>query len=231
MATRKKKESGAGKPAATKQLSFDFDILVPQPVAVPVKPSIETVAEIEILPREPVLVVSTSPPRSEGAAEHEFLRHQADKYEERALRAVWAFVIASCLTVLVKGGIPVSQAALEKLGLPAVSNARLLAGMLGAATVVFAIVMGYYTLRVRQHSPQLRLPLVNRSLAGRFARLMLIVGVLLLAAMFVAALYLTWRDILYLVTTCWTATGTPWTGGSPLALSSVHVQSHDLRFC
>jgi hypothetical protein len=117
-----------------------------------------------------------------------------------ALRGTCAFVVASCLTVFANAGIPISQAILEKLGLPAISNPRLLAGMLGTATVIFAIIIGYYTLRVRQHSPQLKLSLAHRAMSARLARALFVLGVVLLVAMFVVVLYLTSRDILYLVT-------------------------------
>lgn len=188
------------KPVPTRQLSFDFDARVPAK-DVPAEPVVT--ATIEILPPETKPEPQTYFAPSLGQVERQFLQRQIDKYEDRALRAIWAFVIATCLAVFVKGGIPVSQAILEKLGLPAVNNARLLAGMLGAASVVFAILTVYYALRRWQHSPQLELVLLRKSLAGKFVRLFFAIFVLLLVAMFVVVIYLTGRDILYMVTYLW----------------------------
>ncbi len=179
------------------QLSFDF-VVEQQP-----RPQAVVVTAVEVLP--PVDRGSRSDPSSlsEGALEHAYLRHRADKYEDRAVRALLAFMISAIFSVLLKSGIPVSQAALEKVGLPVVSNARLLAGMLGGATFVSALVCTFYALRMRQYSVQLDLPLVRSSLAGMLATVLFGLCVVVVVAMFLAVVYLTWRDVLHLVTYVW----------------------------
>ena len=56
---------------------------------------------------------------------------------------------------------------------------------------------------MRQHSVQLDLPLVRSSLAGMLATFLFGLCVVVVVAMFLAVVYLTWRDVLHLVTYVW----------------------------
>ena len=56
---------------------------------------------------------------------------------------------------------------------------------------------------MRQYSVQLDLPLVRSSLAGMLATVLFGLCVVVVVAMFLAVVYLTWRDVLHLVTYVW----------------------------
>ena len=138
---------------------------------------------------------------TEGQLEHAFLVHQADKYQERCLRALTIFFVAASLTIFAKAGLPISEVVLEKYGLPATDNTRLLQGMLGAITVICGFVVVYFALRIRQHSPQRNLGVIVRSsLEGQLAGGMLVIAVVLLTAMFAVVVYLSFTDVIFMVT-------------------------------
>ncbi len=201
MATRSKigkRNSNQTELPSSSQLVFDFGKAQSLPVHV------EVVSEnrIEVFAPPPTTVTAAlqeANVRSDGAEENRYLLHQADKYEERALKTLLLFLAAACLTLLVKSGIPTGTVT-EKLGIPNISNTRLLAGMLASSTILFASGLAYFALRIRQHSPQLRLRFVERSWAGYVAQYMLWIGTLLVAAFLVAVVKAAGRDIWFLFT-------------------------------
>ena len=67
---------------------------------------------------------------TEGQLEHAFLAHQADKYQERCLRALTIFFVAACLTIFATAGLPISEVVVQNTGflrqtMPASSKACL----------------------------------------------------------------------------------------------------------
>lgn len=192
---RKRKASPS---ASTLQLSFDFGGEL-----VEAKPSYEIVPQEKIEALPPVSAeanTSIAATVTDGAEENRYLLHQSDKYEERALKTLVLFIVAAAATVLAKSGIPLPTAIPGKIGLPPISNVRLLCGISASATVLFAVALAYFALRMRQHSPQLRLKLIQRTWAGYIAQYLLAVCVLFICAILLAVLILAGPDLIYLMT-------------------------------
>jgi hypothetical protein len=197
----KKRGTGTSGSADTLQLTFDF-----------AEPNTTRAIATHTISRKHVEVIPPSRPTItsivshqadkaiEGADESKYLLHQADKYEERAFKALLFFIGFACLTLLGKSGVPMPNFLSDKIGIPAVSNTRLMAGMLASATFLCCAALGYFALRIRQHSPQLRLNLVQKTWAGYFAQYILWTCGVLVVAMLIAVLLIAWRDIFYLVT-------------------------------
>ena len=139
-------------------------------------------------------------PRTDGQLEHAYLSEQAARYEDRCFKAAGRFSAAAVLTVLARAGVDLSGVVLAKFGLPEIEDTRLLPGMLGAITVVYAFVTLYYGLRIRQHRPQRQLRLLGWSAAGFAAEAMLVLGVLLLVTLLAIAVYVSFADILFMAT-------------------------------
>ena len=154
---------------------------------------------IEVLvPSAPADVQPGPAPETDGAEENRYLLHQADKYEERALKALVFFLASACLTILAKSGVNVTAAMAEKWGIPPVANEHLLPGILASATILFAAALGYFALRIHQHSPQLKLKLVSRTWAGLVAQVVLRICALLIGLVLLAVVLVSWTDILFL---------------------------------
>ncbi|NOU08171.1 MAG: hypothetical protein HOO99_18510 [Hyphomicrobiaceae bacterium] len=190
---RRKKRSDDLVPARS-QLSFDFGL---KEFA-----EVETIAEsrIEVLaPLSPTSDAVSAALANDGAEEHKFLVHQADKYEDRAFKALVALIAAASLTVMAKSGIPLPSAFSDKVGIPQLNNLRLLSGILAGGTIIFALALTYFALRIRQHSPQLKLRLVQNSIPGQVAQVLLWMCGLFLAAVVFAIVYISWRDIFYVM--------------------------------
>lgn len=152
-------------------------------------------------------------------SEHAYLLHQADKYEERAIRMKKTFFAAAVLAVFVSGGVPIVNYLLEKGGLPFIDNLRLLSGILGGATFIFASILLRYALTSRHYTQQLSLRLLHRSIAGYIARWMFVGEAAILIATFSVAIYLTFGDIFYLFTYIWNHTFYTLDGWEPVTRS------------
>jgi hypothetical protein len=178
----------------TRQLAFDFYAAYPIALA-----KAET-SKAEVLPPLSQADLIERSPLTEGDRERDFLLHQSDKYEERALRMQKTFFLTASAAVLIKGGVPIAKVLLDKGGYPAIDNLQLLAGILGGATLIFASVLLRYTLTLRHYTQQLQLPLVRRSLAGIIARSMFAIEAAVLISTFAVVMYLTLGDMIYLLT-------------------------------
>jgi hypothetical protein len=123
-------------------------------------------------------------------------------------------LVASSLAVAVKAGLPIEP---ERYGLPRLTNERLIAGMLGCASVILAIVVCYYTLRIRQHLTHAELRLVRRSVSGFIADCLKWFGTSLSVPMLAIVVYLTFWDIILLINYVWLCTNYICKGWEPIS--------------
>jgi hypothetical protein len=135
---------------------------------------------------------------SDGNLEHRYLVHRADRYEDRLFKAVVAYLCACGLVVVLKAGLPIAQALLHRYDLPPLDE-RLLTGFFGAAAFILGGVILYCLARVRQYTPQYDLKLVGRTWEFNVAQTLGFAWAALLAAVFVLVIYLSLRDIVYMV--------------------------------
>ena len=100
-----------------------------EPVFVPAPLEAKTVppGQVEVLPPAHEVWSPASAPAEEdpyaptdGQQEHEYLRLEAAKYEDRWFRAVTTFCAAAFLTVSAKAGIKITEIILAKYGIPPV---------------------------------------------------------------------------------------------------------------
>ncbi|HXF52785.1 MAG TPA: hypothetical protein VNK52_01555 [Hyphomicrobiaceae bacterium] len=162
----------------------------------------------------PVEPTHSSHDLTDGALEHAFLRHRVDKYEDRALWAGFAFLIASALAVAVKAGLPIDT---ERFFLPRLTNERLIAGMLGSSSAILAMVFCYYGLRIQQHRVHAELRLIRRSLSGFVADCLKWFGILLSVPMLALVIYLTFWDVILLIDYVWVCTNNVCRGWDPVS--------------
>ncbi len=196
-----KRPSRPSKPKpAQPQLSFDFEVVSNRQNRIEIVPA----AKIEVLPPAPVEADLAEPNRYlEGAEENKYLLHQADKYEGRAFYVLVLLMTACGFAVLVKSGLPLPKPLLEKYGVPPVQDMRLLSGILGIATFIFSATLAYCVIQNRAHSPQLQFRFVQRTWPKQLSRAILAISALLVIAMILAVMTLTYKDIWHLVTFVW----------------------------
>lgn len=171
--------------------------VVPQHAAPEIiPPSVITVEDVAQRPGARIDVPS------DGQREHAFLLHQADKFEQRALRIKVLFVAAVILSVLSKAGVPVATALLKQYGLPTATNLSLVTGLMAGIAILFAAALLRYELESRAYALQIQLNmnLGPRSLLWRVAAGFAAFENVLLVMCFVLLLYVSVSDLLYVFT-------------------------------